>query len=94
MALKNLGLLLNFDWLCMELNVQTFQPLILCLVIWDVHQFIGHCVIPLDPLDWGLRNSGFRDLKFIIFNVLAVGRTNFSHYLSILSLKSHILITN
>ena len=38
-----------------NLSVQTFQPLIvtqegliLCIIIEDVHQFIGHCLIPLD----------------------------------------------
>ena len=38
------------------LCVQTYQPLIailhfviLCIIIGDVHQFIGHCIIPLDP---------------------------------------------
>ena len=33
----------TFDWL-IKLSVQTFQPKIV-----NVHQFIGHCLIPLDP---------------------------------------------
>ena len=41
----------------MKLSVQTFQPLILiyrrgkfvCIIIEDVHKFIDHCLIPLDP---------------------------------------------
>ncbi len=37
--------LINFDWL---VECQTFQPLIV-IHIWDVHQFIGHCLIPLYP---------------------------------------------
>ena len=48
-----LGTLVNFDWLAHS-NV---QPLILIyrisnfvfIFIWDVHQFNGHCLIPLDP---------------------------------------------
>ncbi len=42
---------MNFDWL-----LQTFQPLIfiyrrgnLSIIIVDVNQFVGHCLIPLDP---------------------------------------------
>ena len=22
----------------------------MCIIIWDVHQLIGHCLIPLDPI--------------------------------------------
>ena len=35
-----------------KLSIQTFQPLIVICrkgMIWDVQQFIGHCLIPLDP---------------------------------------------
>ena len=36
-------------WL-IKLSVRTFQPLnaILCIIIGDVHQCIGYCLIPLD----------------------------------------------
>ena len=43
----------------MRLSVQTFQALlviyrrvILCIIIENFYQFIGHCLIPLDP--WNL----------------------------------------
>ena len=39
-----------------EFSVQTFEPLMviysrgnLCIIIGDVNQFVGHCLIPLDP---------------------------------------------
>ena len=35
-----------------KLSIQTFQPLIVICrksIIRDVQQFIGHCLIPLDP---------------------------------------------
>ena len=41
-----------YDWLVHQVecsNVSTTKGLILCIIIWNVHQFIGHCVIPLDP---------------------------------------------
>ena len=51
----NFGTILNFD-LFVKLSVYNFQPLIviyrrgiLCIIIGGVHQFIGHCLIPLDP---------------------------------------------
>ena len=25
------------------------EGVILCFIIWDVHKFIDHCLIPLDP---------------------------------------------
>ena len=31
-------------------NSLTTERVILCIIIWDVHQFIGHCLMPLDPL--------------------------------------------
>ena len=43
---------LNFDWLLLLFecpNVSTTKEVILCILIGDVHQFIGHCVITLDP---------------------------------------------
>ncbi len=47
----------NFNFRFIELSVQMFQPLIiiyikgliLCIIIGDVHQFIVHCLVPLDP---------------------------------------------
>ena len=52
MAQQLWGLLLNFNWL-----VQTYQSLIviysrgdLCIMIVDVHQFNGKCLIPLKSL--------------------------------------------
>ena len=53
--LQILGLIL-IGWF-IKLSVQTcFQPLILiykgvilCVIIEDVHEFICHCFIPLDP---------------------------------------------
>ena len=40
----------------LQLSVPTFQPLLvidrkgsLLIIIGDVHQFSGHCLIPLDP---------------------------------------------
>ena len=57
--LKNFG---DFNFILsgwfIKMSVQKFQPLIviyrriiLCIIIgeWDVHQFIGLCLIPLDP---------------------------------------------
>ena len=52
------GFLLNFngcfDWF-IKLSVQTFQPLMIilgrgyfCIINRDLHQFICHCLIPLD----------------------------------------------
>ena len=48
---------LNFDWLAIYLSVQTFQLLlveyyrknIFCSILGYVHEFMGHCLIPLDP---------------------------------------------
>ncbi len=31
---------------------------ILCIIIGDVHQFIGNCLIPLDPFKGILRGQG------------------------------------
>ena len=50
----------DFYWiligLLIKLRIQAFQPLtviygrvILCIIIRDVNQFIGHCLNPLDP---------------------------------------------
>ena len=46
---------ISIGWF-LKLSVQMFQSLIvihrngnLCIIIWDVHQFIDHCLIPLDP---------------------------------------------
>ena len=55
-----LGRLLNFDWLvhifeCPNISTTT-EGVILCIIIVDVHQFIGHCLIPLDPCVLGRHN--------------------------------------
>ena len=51
--LNKFGNLINFDWLVFDIecsNVSTTEEgLIVCIVIGDVHQFIRHCLIPLDP---------------------------------------------
>ena len=44
---------MGIDWF-IKLSVQTFQQLlqkgvILSVSIWDVHHFINHYLIPLDP---------------------------------------------
>ena len=43
--------------LLIKMSIQTFQPLIVIhrrdnfvIIIGDIHQFIGHCLIPYDPL--------------------------------------------
>ena len=45
------GLLLKFDWLVgwfIKFSVKTFQPLIVIVIIGNVHQFISHCLkIPI-----------------------------------------------
>ena len=50
--LKNFGdyYIILIGWF-IKLSVRIFQPLIVICVssIWDVHQFSGHCLIPLDP---------------------------------------------
>ena len=50
------GLLLNFDWLVHLIkcpNASTtncnYRKYILYIIIGNVHNFIGHCPIPLDP---------------------------------------------
>ena len=44
------GLLENFDWLVNQVNVLAiYFNLILSIIIGDPHEFIGHCLIPLDP---------------------------------------------
>ena len=45
---------MNFDWLvylveCPNVSPTYTKEVILCLIIWDVHQFIAHCFIPSDP---------------------------------------------
>ena len=50
-GLKTLGTLVNFDWLihkveCSNFSVTNFNLVILSIIIGDVHQFIGHCLIP------------------------------------------------
>ena len=55
--LKNFGDFYPVRISCfIKLSVRTFQQLIsvqkreiLYIIIWDVHQFIGHCLIPLNP---------------------------------------------
>ena len=57
LALQTWGLLMNLDWLVHLIqcpNVSTFdcnctEWSILCIIIGDVHQFIGLCLIFLDP---------------------------------------------
>ena len=50
-------LLLILQWILIgwfiKLSVQTLQPLILIYINyhWDIHQFIGYCLVPLDPWD-------------------------------------------
>ena len=53
------------------MSVQTFQPLIViyrmvnfCIIIGGVYQFIGHCLIPLDP--WNKSILPFPFIKFVI----------------------------
>ena len=52
-----------------KFSVQTFQQssegVILCVIIGEVHQFIGHRLIPLDPRDKILLITS---LKFGIFD--------------------------
>ncbi len=57
-GLTTLGTL-NFDWLvykveCLYISSQPLiliykKEVILCIIIGDVRQFIGHCLFPLDP---------------------------------------------
>ena len=35
-------------WLIKPL-IESAEGVILCIIIGDVHSFIGHCLIPLDP---------------------------------------------
>ena len=60
----------DFYWILIGLfikfRIHTFQPPILlyrmgtlCIVIGNVHQFIGHCPIPLDPCEYTLHTLIF-----------------------------------
>ena len=58
-----------------------FQPLIviyrsgiLCIIIGIVHQFIDHCLIPLDP--WITSLKCFRKIKLVIVSYLFGYTTN------------------
>ena len=57
----------------MKLCVQTFQPLIrstewviLCIINRDLHQFIGHCLISLDP--WASAHKVFITFSIRLLN--------------------------
>ena len=89
-GLTFLGTLVNFDWLIqrfIQLSVQNFQPLIqsteeviLCIIIGDIHQFIGHCLIPVD-------------LNFL-FRFLICLLNNFGDYYEIYQLIHLVEYTN
>ena len=57
-GLTILRTLMNYDLLAHKLNIQMFQPIVLIYRrdnfvyhhCGDVHQFIGHCLIPLKYL--------------------------------------------
>ena len=54
-SLATLGTWVNLTGWLIKLSVQTFQQLILSIIIGDVYQFTGHCLILFDP--WQTRES-------------------------------------
>ena len=54
-SFTTLGTWVNLTGWLIKLSVQTFQHLILSIIIGDVYQFTGHCLILFDP--WQTRES-------------------------------------
>ena len=73
------------DWI-IKMSVQTFLPLqikstegvILCIIIVDVHQFIGHCLIPCKNTEYYYDlNPEFDKIDVGYFNYLVCALWNF-----------------